>query len=144
MDQANEQVESAPQPAPVELKPMSMAATLAICSGGWLVPGLAHVLIGKWIRGLIFAACVFLMFALGLAMHGKLYDLEFDEPLHVFAFIANIGTGIPYWIAEHLNLGIGTMTWPSYDYGTTYLWVCGLLNYLIVLDAFDIAQRRKP
>ena len=84
------------------------------------------------------------MFVFGLGMHGKLYDLEFDEPLHVFAFIANIGIGIPYWIAERLNLGIGTMTWPSYDYGTTYLWVCGLLNYLIVLDAFDIAQGRKP
>jgi hypothetical protein len=144
MDQSNDRVESSSQQATVELEPMTMAATLAICAGGLVVPGLAHVIIGKWVRGLIFAACVLVMFALGLAMHGKLYNLEFDEPLHVFAFIANVGTGIPYWIAERLNLGIGTMTFPSYDYGTTYLWVCGLLNYLIVLDAFDIAQRRKP
>jgi hypothetical protein len=144
MDQANEHVESAPQPAPTQSKPLNMAATLAICSGGWLVPGLAHILIGRWLRGLIFAACVLSMFALGLGMHGKLYDLEFDEPLHIFAFIANIGAGIPYWVAEHFNVGIGTMNWPSFDYGTTYLWVCGLLNYLIVLDAFDIAQGRKP
>jgi uncharacterized protein DUF6677 len=144
MDQPNEQVGSASESGTFEAKPMNMAATLAICSGGWLVPGLAHVLIGRWIRGVIFAACVLLMFALGLAMHGKLYDLEFDQPLHLFAFIANIGTGVPYWIAARLGLGLGTMTWPSYDYGTTYLWVCGLLNYLIVLDAFDIAQGRKP
>jgi hypothetical protein len=144
MEQVNEHVQHTPQSPPVELKHMNMAATLAICSGGWLVPGLAHLLIGRWVRGIIFAACVFLMFALGLGMHGKLYDLEFDEPLHVFAFIANIGMGLPYWIAERLNLGVGTMNWPSYDYGTTYLWVCGLLNYLIVLDAFDIAQGRKP
>jgi hypothetical protein len=144
MDQANEHVESATQPAPVQSNPLNMAATLALCSGGWLVPGLAHILIGRWIRGIIFAACVLSMFALGIGMHGKLYDLEFDEPLHVFAFIANIGAGIPYWLAEHFNLGVGTMNWPSYDYGTTYLWVCGLLNYLIVLDAFDIAQGRKP
>ena len=123
---------------------MNIGATIAICSGGWLVPGLAHILIGRWIRGLIFTACVLVMFALGLAMHGKLYALEFDEPLHVFAFIANIGSGAAYWIAERLGLGAGTATWPSYDYGTTYLWVCGLLNYLIVLDAFDIAQGRKP
>jgi hypothetical protein len=144
MDQGNPNAESAPKTAPIQSKPMNMAATLAVCSGGWLIPGLAHILIGRWIRGLIFAACVFLMFGFGLAMHGKLYDLEFDEPLHVFAFIANVGTGIPYWVAEHLDLGVGTMNWPSYDYGTTYLWVCGLLNYLIVLDAFDIAQGRKP
>src|SRR2546428_4353900 len=144
MEQINGESESTPRAQPIAVQPMNMAATLAICSGGWLVPGLAHVLIGRWIRGLIFAACVLAMFAFGLAMQGKLYDLEFDEPLHVFAFIANIGTGIPYWIAGRLNLGIGTMTWPNYDYGTTYLWVCGLLNYLIVLDAFDIAQGRKP
>src|SRR5712691_8314819 len=143
MDQSHEQAGSPSETATFESKPMNLAATIAICSGGWLVPGLAHILIGRWLRGLIFASCVLLMFALGLGMHGKLYDLEFDEPLHVFAFIANVGTGIPYWIAEHLDLGIGTMTWPSYDYGTTYLWVCGLLNYLIVLDAFDIAQGRK-
>ncbi len=121
-----------------------MALTVAICAGGLLVPGLAHALVGKWIRGLVFLACVLLMFGLGLAMHGKLYDLQIEEPLQFFAFIANIGAGIPYWVAEHLGYGIGTMTWPSYDYGTTYLWVAGLLNYLIVLDAFDIAQGRKP
>ena len=144
MDQSKEQVGSASESASFESKPMSMIATLAICSGGWLVPGLGHILIGRWLRGVIFAACVLLMFALGLAMHGKLYDLEFDQPLHVFAFIANIGAGAAYWIAEHLGFGLGTMTWPSYDYGTTFLWVCGLLNYLIVLDAFDIAQGRKP
>jgi hypothetical protein len=144
MDQENQQTGSSSPTAPLESKPMNMAATIAICSGGWLIPGFAHVLIGRRIRGLIFFACVLLMFALGLAMHGKLYDLDFDEPLHVFAFIANVGVGVPYWVAGRFDAGIGTMNWPSYDYGTTYLWVCGLLNYLIILDAFDIAQGRKP
>ncbi|PYS00353.1 MAG: hypothetical protein DMG12_18150 [Acidobacteria bacterium] len=116
MEQINEELESTPRAQPIAVRPMNMAATLAICSGGWLVPGLSHILIGRWIRGLIFAACVLLMFAAGIGMHGKLYDLDFQEPLQA----------------------------PSYDYGTTYLWVCGLLNYLIVLDAFDIAQGRRP
>jgi Family of unknown function (DUF6677) len=144
MDQSNEQVGSASESASFESKPKNMALTLAICSGAWLVPGLGHILIGRWIRGFIFAACVLLMFGLGIAMHGKLYDLQFDQPLQFFAFVANIGAGIPYWVAARMGLGIGTMTWPSYDYGTTYLWVCGLLNYLVVLDVFDIAQGRKP
>jgi hypothetical protein len=144
MDHPNEHVQSPPASVSVESKPMNMAATLAICSGGWLVPGLGHILIGRWVRGLIFAACVFAMFGLGLGMHGKLYDLQFDEPLHAFAFVANIGDGIAYWIAESLGWGDGVLNWPSYDYGTMYLWVSGLLNYLIILDAFDIAQGRKP
>ena len=62
MDQQNGQVESVRQAATAEPRPMNMAATLAICSGGWLVPGLAHILIGRWIRGLILAVCVLLMF----------------------------------------------------------------------------------
>jgi len=51
---------------------------------------------------------------------------------------------LPYLVAEKLGLGTGTMNAVTYDYGTTFLWVAGLLNYLIILDAFDIAQGRKP
>ena len=129
-----------PMPSP----PIPTAAALGICSGGLLIPGLGHVLLGRWIRGLIFAACVLAMFLMGLAMHGKLYGLEFEIPLQIFALIANLGAGLPYLIAKYLGLGIGTMTAQSYDYGTTFLWVAGLLNFLIVLDAFDIAKGRKP
>ena len=146
MEHANEQVNSSPQAAPVVMQPVHKAATLAMCAAGWLVPGLGHLLLGRWIRGLIFAVAVVTMFLLGIAMHGKLFDLTspFEEPLELFAFIANVGAGVPYWLAERFELGIGTMTAPSYDYGTTFLWVCGLLNYLIVLDVYDIAQGRKP
>ncbi len=84
------------------------------------------------------------MFALGLGMHGRLFDLVMEEPLQIFAFIANAGVGLPYIAAEQMGLGLGTMSATTYDYGTTYLWVAGLLNYLIVLDAFDIARGRKP
>jgi hypothetical protein len=125
-------------------KPINLAATVAICSGGWLIPGLSHILLGKWVRGLIFAICVFLMFGLGLSMQGRLFDLIIEEPLEIFAFIANVGVGLPYLLAEKLGLGTGSMKAVTYDYGTTYLWVAGLLNYLIILDAFDIAQGRKP
>jgi hypothetical protein len=105
---------------------------------------LSHVLLGRWIRGIIFFVCVLTMFALGVVMSGKLYDLAFEEPLQIFAFLANVGVGLPYLVTERLGWGIGTMTARSYDYGTMYLWVAGLLNYLVILDAFDIAQGRKP
>ena len=144
MDQSKEQIGSSSESPSLKSKPMNMAATIAICSTGWLVPGLAHVLIGRWIRGLIFAACVLVMFFLGIAMHGELYDSNFDQLLDFFGFIANLGAGLAYWAAAGLGMGVGTMTWPSYDYGTKFLVVAGLLNYLIILDAFDIAQGRKP
>jgi hypothetical protein len=133
-------VRDEPQPTP----PIPTAAAVAICSGAWLIPGLGHILLGRWIRGLIFTACVVVMFVMGLAMNGKLYGTEFEIPLQIFALIANLGAGLPYLVAKYMGLGIGVMTSESYDYGTTFLWVAGLLNMLIVLDAFDIAKGRKP
>ena len=131
--------QSANRPAPLH-----MAATFAVCLGGLLVPGLGHVLLKRWIRGLILAACIVAMFMFGLGMEGKLYDLTVEEPLQFFALFADVGVGLPYFMAERMGLGAGTPTAQTFDYGTTFLWVCGLLNYLVVLDAFDLAQGRKP
>src|SRR5262245_54622278 len=144
MEQTNEPIHPVAGDAQAPSAPIATAAALAICSGAWLIPGLGHVLLGRWIRGLIFTACVIVMFVMGLAMNGKLYGTEFEIPLQIFALIANLGAGLPYLIAKYLGLGIGVMTSESYDYGTTFLWVAGLLNMLIVLDAFDIARGRKP
>jgi hypothetical protein len=32
----------------------------------------------------------------------------------------------------------------TYEYGNTFLLIAGLLNYLVMLDAFDISVGRKP
>jgi len=127
-----------------ELNRLPLATSLAICLGGLLIPGLGHILLKRWVRGLIFGACVLLMFALGIGMQGKLYDLMVEEPLQFFALFANVGVGLPYFAALRMDLATGDMTARTFDYGTTFLWVAGLLNYLIVLDAFDVAQGRKP
>ena len=39
--------------------------------------------------------------------------------------------------------GAGTVVAPTYEYGNTYIIVAGLLNMLVVLDAYDIAMGRK-
>jgi hypothetical protein len=146
MSKESQQPEPAPAttPPPKPGKPMSMAASLGICATGWFFPGASHLFLGRWGRAIAFAVSVLTMFGLGLAMQGRLYDVAPEQPLHIFAFVANVGVGIPYLVAQQLGLGVGFLANPSYDYGNTYLWVSGLLNYLIVLDAFDITQGRKP
>ena len=42
-----------------------------------------------------------------------------------------------------LGLGGGDVRAVTYEYGNTFLLVAGLLNYLAMLDAFDIAVGRK-
>ena len=39
--------------------------------------------------------------------------------------------------------GNGTVTAVTYEYGNTFLMTAGLLNALVILDAFDIAMGRK-
>ena len=123
---------------------MKLAPSLEICASGWLLPGIGHIALRLWGRGIAFMLAVMLMFVLGGGRQGKLYGLTPEQPLHIFAFIANMGVGIPYIIAQRLGFGTGVISAPSYDYGDTYLWVSGLLNYLVVLDVFDVARGRKP
>jgi hypothetical protein len=42
-----------------------------------------------------------------------------------------------------LDLGMGLVTATTYEYGNTFLMTAGLLNFLVILDAFDIAMGRK-
>ena len=140
MDNAEESL----QAAPIELPSKTVPVALAIGFAAWLAPGAGHLILGRWVRGLILMTSVLGMFMLGLAMDGKLYDTAVEQPLHIFAFIANLGVGLPYFLAHMWEMGIGEMTATTFDYGTTFLWTAGLLNYLVALDAFDIARGRKP
>jgi hypothetical protein len=135
---------SVPDTARLVDPPMGVGRAMAICVGGWLVPGASHLILGRWGRGVAFTASVLAMFVLGLAMQGRLYAVPPEQPLHLFAFVADAGVGLPYFVADRLGYGVGVLASPNYDYGTTFLWVAGLLNYLIVLDAFDIGRGRKP
>ena len=103
-----------------------------MCAAGLLVPGLGHLWLGR-IKGLIFLIVLPVMFALGLAL----------QPLVALAAIANMGVGIPYIIARAMGYGAGNVIAVTYEYANTFLIVAGLLNTLVVIDAFDISMGRK-
>ena len=42
-----------------------------------------------------------------------------------------------------LGFGRGDVRAVSYEYGNTFLIVAGLLNLLVVIDAYDVAVGRK-
>ena len=109
----------------------------------WLVPGGGHLMQGRRQKGLIFLIAIPLMFAIGLALKGRLFPFQFAEPLVGLAALANLGMGIPYFIARGLGLGPGVVTAASYEYGNTFLIVSGLLNMLVVIDAYDVRLGRK-
>lgn len=114
-----------------------------LCAAAWLVPGAGHVWQGRRQKGLIFFVSLLLMFACGLWLRGRLFPFEPSQPLVALAALANLGLGLPLIVARAFGLGAGQVVAITYEYGNAFLMVAGLLNMLVVLDAFDIAQGRK-
>ena len=115
----------------------------AVCVVSWLVPGAGHLLQRRHQKGVIFLIAVPLMFAIGLALKGRLFPFIFSDPLVGLAAIGQLGMGVPYLISRAMGLGAGVVTAGSYEYGNTFLIVSGLLNMLIAIDAYDVRLGRK-
>ena len=114
-----------------------------LCLAAWAVPGAGHLWQGRVTKGLAFLVALPLMFAIGLAVDGRLFPFDFSEPLVGLSAVADLGIGIPYFIANALSLGAGDVRNVTYEYGNAFLIVAGLLNLLVVIDAYDIALGRK-
>lgn len=117
--------------------------TYLICAAAWAIPGAGHLWLGRISKGIVFLVALPLMFATGLWLDGRLFPFQLAEPLVALAAVADLGNGLPYFIAKALGAGGGVVTSITYEYGNAFIIVAGLLNMLVVLDAFDIAQGRK-
>jgi hypothetical protein len=123
--------------------PEKLALALAAVLAGWLVPGLGHVLVRRWVRALIFFTCVAALALGGMGMKGHIFPPSFGDIFDLGGFIADFGTGIFYLGASLTDYGVGDVSRATGDYGTRFIAAAGLLNLLCVLDALDIARGRK-
>jgi hypothetical protein len=126
---------------------------------GWLVPGLGHLLQKKFWRGAIFLVAILAMTGMGLAMGGKIYPLYLEKPqtvleivtnlfkkenpLTLLAFFADLGNLLIYALSRLWSFGQGALERSTFEFGTAYVAGAGLLNYLVALDAFDVARGKK-
>jgi hypothetical protein len=109
---------------------------------GWLLPGAGHFMQRKWIRGSLLLASIGGMFFLGLAMQGKLYTSAHDI-LDMLGFAGDLGTGLFYLISRQLGLGADFVQVTTADYGTRFIVVAGLLNFIAAVDAHNLYTGRK-
>jgi len=123
--------------------PRSITSTYLICAAAWAVPGAGHLWLGRVQKGVIFLIALPLMFATGLWLEGRLFPFELTQPLVALAAFADIGIGVPYFVAKAMAVGAGDVIAQTFEYGNAFLIVAGLLNMLVVLDAFDVAEGRK-
>jgi hypothetical protein len=119
---------------------------------GWFVPGFGHLLQGCWVRAVLLGGAVWAAFLGGLAMGGHLFSMNGSEAgssalLQLPPMIANLGAGLLYVACWFFGVGFADdpihAARATYEYGNTFLLIAGLLNYLAMLDAFDISAGRK-
>jgi hypothetical protein len=109
---------------------------------GWLVPGAGHFLLRKWTRGSLLAISIVCMFALGLAMNGKLYTSAHDV-LDLLGLLGDLGNGALFFVGKLLGLGADPVQVTTADYGTKFIVVAGLLNVIAAVDAHNLRTGRK-
>jgi len=109
----------------------------------WLLPGLGHFYLGRRLRALAFFLLVVASMLIGVKLEGNLYRVVPGQPLTVLATLGAMGMGFPYFGLRYGLHYQGNVMGPGYEYGTAFLLTAGLMNLLLVLDAFDIVRGKK-
>ena len=111
---------------------------------GWLIPGAGHLIQKRWGRGILLMASIVTMFVLGLASQGHIFHPNGGDILDILGFVGDVGAGALYVMAAAMDWGHGAIAHATADYGTKFLIVAGLLNFISVADAYHIAIGKKP
>jgi hypothetical protein len=120
------------------------AAAVPACLLAWLLPGAGHLYLRRWGKGFLFLGAIGTLFILGVALDAGLKPhLGFDDLLALLRSVAQMCLGAPYFLARALGFEAGLVTSVSHEYGNTFTEVAGLLNVLVILDAYDTALGRK-
>jgi hypothetical protein len=125
-----------------QAEPLSLMAVVAPAVG-WLIPGAGHIIQKRWIRGVLLFISIASLFLLGLAMQGRIYKANGGDILDMLGFIGDVGAGGFYIITMAMDWGQGAIAFATADYGTKFMIVAGLLNFIAVADAYHIAIGKK-
>ncbi len=114
-----------------------------ILLAGWLVPGFGHWMQGRWIRAVLLFISITCMFALGLAMQGMVYAPNTGDVLDMLGFVGDLGNGGLYILSAVFGWGHTVVQVVTADYGTKFIVVAGLLNFISAVDAHSLRLGRK-
>jgi hypothetical protein len=148
----------------VELKEPAVAAIL-----DWLVPGLGHFYQGRTAKGLLYSISILSTFFFGLAQsHGRAVYASWTDWDRRYPFFCQVGVGLPalpalvqtYRVRSgEPPLAGGIMAPPAtpaelnelhralnrdLELGTVYTMIAGLLNILVIYDAFGGPVQLAP
>ena len=109
----------------------------------WIAPGAGHLYLGRRLRALAFAILVLAVLVIGWRLEGRLPWTFSGPPLQILATLGCLGSGAP---ALALRFGVGyegRVEAAGFEYGSAFILTAGLMNLLLMLDAWDISTGRK-
>ena len=109
----------------------------------WVVPGAGHLYLGRRLRAVAFLVLVLAALTIGYRLEGRLPWTFSGAPLAVLATLGCLGSGAPTFF---LRFGLdyrGTVEAAGFEYGSAFILTAGLMNLLLILDAWDISTGRK-
>ena len=116
--------------------------TLSAMALALLVPGAGHIYLGRRGRGIAYFCIIAVLFLVGLIIDGHLYTVQPGNVLSFLATLGSMGAGLLYVLGRAFGPP-GDVTSLTFEYGTAFTLTAGLMNLLLVLDSFDIAEGRK-
>jgi hypothetical protein len=134
--------DSTTEKAKTQAEALSLMAVIAPAIG-WLIPGAGHMIQKRWIRGGLLFVSIVTMFLLGLGMQGRIYQPNRGDILDILGFIGDLGAGGLYLVTMAMDWGQGAIAFATADYGTKFMIVAGLLNFISIADAYHIAIGKK-
>ena len=125
-----------------QAEPVSLMTVLAPAVG-WFIPGAGHMIQKRWIRGALLFVSIVTLFLLGLGMQGRIYRANGGDILDMLGFVGDVGAGALYILTLAMDWGQNAIAFAVADYGTKFMIVAGLLNFIAVADAYHIAIGKK-
>src|SRR3970282_343354 len=108
-------------------KPEKGNALLAIvaAAAAWCVPGLGHLLLRRWVKALVYFLAVGTLAVTGLLMRGNIFTSRGADAFEMLGFVADLGSGVFYFLAQMIDVAGPDVSHASGDYGTRLIATAG-------------------
>ena len=135
-------------PTPVVVKrrsrrPGFSLAGLGVAILAWALPGLGHLVLGRWRRALTFLVSVGGLAIAGYLLRGNVFPQHSTDAFGRLGFFADAGTGVFYYLSRFFERSGPDVSRALGDEGTRFIAAAGIVNLLSAFDAYEIAAGRR-
>ncbi len=124
-------------------RPGFSLAGLGVAILAWALPGLGHLVLGRWRRALTFLGSVGGLAIAGYLLRGNVFPQHSTDAFGRLGFFADAGTGVFYYLSRFFERSGPDVSRALGDEGTRFIAAAGIVNLLSAFDAYEIAAGRR-